>query len=308
MRFGPNVIIPIGTKIVTRCAVRCDQERFVQPAGTVGVVVKAPLDHRHGYRVRLVNGVEAGLRRNEFVLLGEAQDEGIGLAGADRTDFDLQRFVIYRCVIGSRAYGLDEEDSDVDRRGVFLPDCDSQWSIFGVPEQLENEATQECYWELQKFLLLALKANPNILECLFTPMIEYTTPLADELLSLRGCFVSKLLYQTYNGYVLSQFKKLGQDLRNRGEIKWKHAMHLIRLLLSGVAALRTGIVPVRVDEYRDRLLAIRRGLMEWREIEQWRLSLHAEFDTVFSTCVLPERPDYDRINAFLVWARRSRVQ
>lgn len=308
MRFGPNVIIPIGTKVVTRCAVRSGQERFVQPAGTVGVVIKAPLDHRHGYRIRLVNGVEAGLRRNEFVLLGEAQDEGIGRAGADRVEFDLQRFVIFRCIIGSRAYGLDEEDSDVDRRGIFLPDCDSQWSMFGVPEQLENEATQECYWELQKFLLLALKANPNILECLFTPMIEYTTPLADELLSLRSCFVSKLLYQTYNGYVLSQFKKLGQDLRNRGEIKWKHAMHLIRLLLSGVTALRTGIVPVRVDEYRDRLLAIRRGVMEWGEVEQWRLSLHAEFDTAFATCALPDRPDYDRINAFLVKARRSRVQ
>jgi uncharacterized protein len=40
------------------------------------------------------------------------------------------------------------------------------WSLYGVPEQLENDATQEVYWELQKFLLLSLKANPNVLECL----------------------------------------------------------------------------------------------------------------------------------------------
>src|SRR3989454_1394671 len=33
--------------------------------------------------------------------------------------------------------------------------------------------------------------------------------------------------------MMSQFKKLEQDLRARGEIKWKHAMHLMRLLLSG---------------------------------------------------------------------------
>jgi uncharacterized protein len=46
----------------------------------------------------------------------------------------------------------------------------------------------------------------------------------------RKRFLSKLIYQTYNGYVMSQFKKLEQDLRALGEIKWKHAMHLNQLL------------------------------------------------------------------------------
>ena len=35
-------------------------------------------------------------------------------------------------------------------------------------------------------------------------------------------------------------------------------MHLIRLLLSGIVVLRQGFVPLRVDEHRDRLLAILR--------------------------------------------------
>ena len=43
-----------------------------------------------------------------------------------------------------------------------------------------------------------------------------------------GVFLSKLIYKTYNGYVLSQFKKLEQDLRTKGEIKQKHAMHLMQ--------------------------------------------------------------------------------
>jgi predicted nucleotidyltransferase len=29
--------------------------------------------------------------------------------------------VIYRCVIGSRAYGLATDESDTDRRGCYLP-------------------------------------------------------------------------------------------------------------------------------------------------------------------------------------------
>lgn len=125
-------------------------------------------------------------------------------------------FVIDRCVIGSRAYGLDEAGSDTDRRGIYLPPAEMHWSLYGMPEQLEDGAEQECCWELQKFLTLALKANPNVLECLYTPLAEQVTPPADELLAMRVAFLSKLVYQTYNGYVLSQFEKLEADIRNRG--------------------------------------------------------------------------------------------
>src|SRR6267142_7090817 len=126
--------------------------------------------------------------------------------------------------------------------------------------------TPTCYWELQKFLTLALKANPNVLECLYTPIVEKATPLAQELLDMRSAFLSKLIYQTYNGYVLSQFKKLEQDLRNRGQIRWKHAMHLIRLLLEGISVLKSGFLQVRMDEHREKLLAIRRGAAPWEEV------------------------------------------
>jgi predicted nucleotidyltransferase len=215
--------------------------------------------------------------------------------------------VILRCVIGSRAYGLDHDASDTDRRGIYLPPADLQWSLFGVPDQLEDDATQETYWELQKFLVLALKANPNVLECLYTPLVEHATPLAAELLAMRDAFLSKLVYTTYNGYVMSHFKKLSGDLRNRGEVKWKHVMHLVRLLAAGVTTLREGAVPVRVEQHRDRLLAIRRGELPWDEVDAWRVRLHEEFDAAFATTALPERPDYDRVNDFLIRARRSTV-
>src|SRR4029079_7971382 len=132
------------------------------------------------------------------------------------------------------------------------------------------------------FLIMALKANPNVLECLYSPLVEFATPLAEELLSMRDRFLSRLVYQTYNGYVMSQFKKMQADLRNHGEVKWKHVMHLIRLLLSGIGVLRDGVVPVHVDEHRNRLLAIRRGEVEWNEVEAWRLALHQEFNMAFA--------------------------
>lgn len=295
-----TLIIPLGTQIVSRIEIKNAQGELLCPIGAVGVIVKAPTDNEHSYRVQFTNGVETALHRNEFSIRKQHTS-----AEAVIDESELYGFVIYRVIVGSRAYGLDHAESDTDRRGIYLPPADLHWSMFGVPEQIENKDTEECYWELQKFLVLALKANPNILECLYSPLIETITPLAQELLDMREIFLSKLVYQTYNGYVMSQFKKLEQDIRARGEIKWKHAMHLIRLLLSGVTVLREGYVPVRVDEHRDELLAIRRGELQWDEVNARRLSLHKEFDAALAMTKLPERPDYERANAFLLRARRE---
>jgi hypothetical protein len=118
------------------------------------------------------------------------------------------------------------------------------------------------------------------------------------MLAMKSAFLSRMVYQTYNGYVLSH-------LRNKGSVKWKHVMHLIRLLLSGVTVLREGFVPVRVEEHRERLLAVKRGEVPFEEVEQWRLDLHRQFDEAAQTTKLPERPDYERTNALLIKARRE---
>ena len=84
--------------------------------------------------------------------------------------------------------------------------------------------------------------------------------------------------------------------------------HLIRLLLSGITVLREGFVPVEVSEHRARLLAIRDGESPWEEVDAWRLGLHKEFDAAYEKTELPEHPDYESANAFLVKARESAVK
>ena len=290
----PGLVYSPGTQVVITAEVAEHGRRHAR--GSVGVVL------RHdglGYRVRFLDGAETTLPRDSVTMLERfKQGDMFGSAGGDLFDR-----VMLKCVIGSRAYGLESSDSDTDRRGVFLPSAARHWSLAGVPEQIENDATQEAYWELRKFLVLALKANPNVLECLYTPIIEVASPLGGQLLAMREVFLSRLVYQTYNGYVLSQFKKLEGDLRNRGEIKWKHAMHLIRLLLAGIGVLKTGVVPVRVDEHRDTLLKIKRGQTPWDEVDRWRRDLHREFDAAFAATRLPEQPDYAAADRFLIQAR-----
>ncbi len=301
----PTLIVPPGTHIVTQLEVR-DQAGGLVPRGAVGVIIAAPDDRAGVYQVQLPDARHIAVQRQEFhIRRSEARaiPEPVG-----HNTLELYRpYIIYRCVVGSRAYGLDHDGSDIDQRGIYLPPAEIQWSLRGAPEQLERVETDECYWELQKFIALALKANPNILECLYTPLVEYASPVAQQLLAERSIFLSHLIYQTYNGYVLSQFKKLEQDLRTTGALKWKHAMHLIRLLLSGVTVFREGLVPVRIDTHREQLLAIRHGEVPWHEVNSWRLSLHKEFEAAFGATRLPERPNYERANALLVAARRSMV-
>ena len=47
------------------------------------------------------------------------------------------------------------------------------------------------------------------------------------------------------------------------------------------------------------------GDVPWEETEQWRFALHKEFDAALTATKLPERPDYERANAFLIRARRA---
>lgn len=298
---------PAGTQIVVHAPVLGSHGAVVHPRGAVGVITRTPVAGEVHFLVRFPDGFETSLTRDGFDILREFrarlnQTEGSGGPGED---FDLESMVILRCVIGSRAYGLETEASDTDRRGVYLAPTELEWSLFGAPEQFEDSDGQWCLWELKKFLVMALKANPNILECLYSPLVETATPLGERLLGMRDAFLSQMIFQTFNGYAMSQFRKLEQDRRSLGTVRWKHAMHLLRLLLTGAAALRTGRVPVQVEWHRDALLAVKRGEMPWPEVEAWRLALHTDFSQALTETKLPERPDYEAANTFLIAARRE---
>jgi len=295
--------ISAGTQVVSLVEVRGTNDSLVHPRGAVGVVTRTPTGDQTQFLVRFPDGFEKALERSQIEVLKHFKDRlGEGVPAAD---FELEQFIIYRCVVGSRAYGLDNDESDTDRRGVYLAPAELQWSLFGAPEQSEDNAAQSCYWELQKFLSTALKANPNILECLYSPLVEKATPLGEELIAQRGGFLSQMIFQTFNGYAMSQFKKIEQDIRNHGAVRWKHAMHLLRLLLTGAATLREGRVPVRVETHRGRLLSVKRGEMPWTDVDDWRKDLHRDFERALTETKLPERPDYEMANRFLLKARRT---
>ncbi|MER5280132.1 nucleotidyltransferase domain-containing protein [Streptomyces sp. NPDC002809] len=212
---------------------------------------------------------------------------------------------VYSCVMGSRAFGLATEDSDTDRRGVFLAPTPLFWRFDKPPTHIDGPADEQFSWELERFCELALRANPNVLECLHSPLVEQIDATGRELLSLRGAFLSRQAHGTFVRYALGQRRKLEADVRQYGAPRWKHAMHLLRLLAGSRDLLRTGELSIDVGAAREDLLSVKRGEVSWAEVERRMTSLAEENDAAAAVSPLPAQPDRARVEDFLIRARRA---
>jgi predicted nucleotidyltransferase len=212
---------------------------------------------------------------------------------------------IYACVMGSRAFGLATDGSDTDRRGVFVAPTPLYWRFDKPPTHIEGPAEEQFSWELERFCELALRANPNILECLHSPLVEHVDATGRELLALREAFLSRQVHETFTRYALGQRKKFEADIRTQGAPRWKHAMHLLRLLTSARDLLRTGTLTIDVGDRRDSLLSVKRGEVPWPEVESWMTRLATETDEASTLSPLPAEPDRARVEDFLIRVRRA---
>jgi hypothetical protein len=114
--------------------------------------------------------------------------------------------IIFECISGSRAYGLNTPSSDTDIRGVFILPKETFYSLNYV-SQVNNETNDIVYYELRKFIELCAKNNPNILELLNVPehCILYKHPIFDDIKT--ELFLSKLCKNTFANYAFTQIKK-----------------------------------------------------------------------------------------------------
>jgi uncharacterized protein len=122
------------------------------------------------------------------------------------SDIDATPLCLLKAISGSHAYGLAMAHSDTDVRGIFIA---PQSLLYGLhcPPQISDEKSDTVFYELGRFVELALKNNPNVLELLGTPQdcIVQKHPLMARL--TLDMFVSMRCRDSFAGYAVAQIKK-----------------------------------------------------------------------------------------------------
>ncbi len=152
-------------------------------------------------------------------------------------EFDLRQHTVLLTVAGSRAYGINTPESDVDLRGVCTLPPDTYLGILGKFEQADSPEHMKPFmdllteeerdaatakklegsvYELKKFISLAADANPNNLDVLFCDdeHIRICTNVGELLRKNRDLFLTARVNHTLRGYAGSQLKRI------RSHRKW----------------------------------------------------------------------------------------
>lgn len=160
-------------------------------------------------------------------------------------------FQILKVIVGSRAHGLANADSDTDFRGVFITPTKELLKLGGTTQQTSwiEGKEDDTSWELGKFLLMATKCNPTILEVFMAPRTSisddgvWTTESpdnswGDRLIALfPHVWNSTDAFNAFRGYGKNQQKKF---LDNKDVRPHKYAVAYLRTLYNAVQLLETG--------------------------------------------------------------------
>ncbi len=117
--------------------------------------------------------------------------------------------VIFRGIVGSKAYGTANASSDTDIRGVFVvPSCEYV-RLEPPPKQVSDERNDRTYYSLLRFCELMSESNPTTMEMLYLPddCVLKRTKAWDVLVRNRGMFVTQRAVDSHLGYAVSQIKK-----------------------------------------------------------------------------------------------------
>lgn len=198
-------------------------------------------------------------------------------------------YTALRGIVGSTAYGLNHDDSDIDRLGVFIaPTKDVaglDWSAARESHVNQGPGRDDfAEHEIAKFLKLVLKGNPTVMELLWLEddLYEFISPEGKLMIDFRADYLSEpAVRASYGGYAFAQQKKYRD-----GFPKAKYARHSLRLVEQGLSLLKTGRLEVRVPDPQR----------YWDIADMSNEQVHAVLDGAFKRfqdfdkSVLPQEP------------------
>lgn len=240
--------------------------------------------------------------------------------------------VQYEVVMGSIAYGVAEDSSDMDVYGFAIPPRDWMFphlrgEIPGYDECLPLfEQFQQHHivdksalggkgrqydltiYSIAKYFRLLTENNPNIIDSLFVPRncILYSTAVGEMLREKRHLFLHKGCWTKFKGYAYAQVHKMRtkepegkrQAIVERYGYDVKFAYHVVRLLNEVEQLLTEGDMDLARD--KEQLKAIRRGDWTQTQVEDYFSEKEKHLEQLYAESKLPQAPDKSAIKALLL--------
>lgn len=177
---------------------------------------------------------------------------------------------------GSVLYGLNNESSDIDYRGLFIATDKKYITGFDTIESIvQDNEIDSTYYELTRYLKLLRKSNTQVLEILFAPddSFTYKSDLFNYIRENRYNLIdTNILKSSLKGYVFSEIRlatgersgQLGSKRKAAVEkygFSYKNFVQILRLCKVGQLFFTSGDYMVRVKEfdsdYHDLLMEIK---------------------------------------------------
>ncbi|MBR6664603.1 MAG: nucleotidyltransferase domain-containing protein [Lachnospiraceae bacterium] len=128
---------------------------------------------------------------------------------------------------GSYAYGTNNENSDIDFRGITL---NLPSDLLGLTEfeQYEDGSTDTVIYSFNKIVKLLLECNPNTIELLGLDEDQYLikNELGQELLDHKGLFLSKRAVKSFGGYASAQLRRLQNAIARDSMAQQEREQHI----------------------------------------------------------------------------------
>ncbi len=231
--------------------------------------------------------------------------------------------------MGSVAYGVSNDNSDIDVYGFVMPPVDilfphtdgkilgfddipkfDQWQEHHVFDKSTDKEYDFSVFNIIKYFRLVMDNNPNMIDSLFVPRrcIMYSTQIGEHIRENRDIFLHKGCWHKFKGYAFSQLKKMNTKTPKMGSKRresWeehgydlKFAYHIVRLL-NEVEQMMTEHT-LDLQRNREQLKSIRRGEWTKERIIEYFETKEKTLEDVYSKCELPYGPRKDEIKIVLM--------
>ena len=229
-------------------------------------------------------------------------------------------------IMGSTAYGVSNDTSDMDVYGFCIPSRDyvfphlrGEIEGFGKQGQRFGQFQQHhikdhpkeydlCIYSIVKFFQLCMENNPNMVDALFVPRrcVLYSTSIGEMVRDNRRLFLSKACWPKFRGYAYSQLHKMktkkpeGKRIATIEKYGYdvKFAYHVVRLLDEVEQILTTGDLDITRD--RERLKAIRSGDWDMSRVEDHFAEKEKSLEAAHTNSELPYSADEAAIKDLLL--------